>query len=548
MVTQDFEKATRTLIDNLKNICAAYGLGNDGNEFKIITQVFLYKFLNDKFAHEAKAIRPELAEADSWEQAIADLDDSARDMLQLQMSPDTARLKPEHFIAQLFSRQNAPEFAKLFDDTLRDIAISNNDIFAVKTEGGAKVTLFDRVSEYITDETRRDDFCRAIINKLVEFSFERIFDQKYDFYAALFEYLIKDYNKDSGGKYAEYYTPHAVARIMAAILVPPAQQGSITNVSCYDPSAGSGTLLMSLAHAIGEQRCSIYSQDISQKSSSLLRLNLILNNLVHSIPNIIQGNTLLHPYHKEDGRNGSALKKFDYIVSNPPFKMDFSDDRDELDVKEQQARFFAGVPKVPKKAVDKMAIYQLFIQHIVHSLHPGGKAAVVVPTGFITAQSGIDKRIRQHLVDKRMLAGVVSMPSNIFATTGTNVSILFIDDANEEGVVLIDASNLGAKVKEGKNQKTVLSAEEEDRIITTFNSKKAVDDFSVVVSYDDIAAKNYSLSAGQYFDVKIEYVDLTPEEFADQMRNFRETLNRFFEESADLEKQINDRLAGLHYE
>ena len=215
MVTQDFEKRTRQLIDNLKGICASYGLGNDGNEFKIITQVFLYKFLNDKFAFEAKRIDTSLSKTDNWELSIAQLSADQLEMLQFQMGPDTARLKPEHFIAHLFSNQNASEFAKLFDDTLRDIAITNNDIFAVKTDGGAKVTLFDRLSEYITDESKRDNFCRAIINILVEFSFERIFTQKYDFYAALFEYLIKDYNKDSGGKYAEYYTPHAVSKIMA---------------------------------------------------------------------------------------------------------------------------------------------------------------------------------------------------------------------------------------------------------------------------------------------------------------------------------------------
>ena len=544
MVTHDFENRTRQLIDSLKSICAAYGLGNDGNEFKIITQVFLYKFLNDKFAFEAKKIRPALAQAENWEQAIASLSTDDLEMLQLQMGADTARLKPEHFIAHLFGRQNAPEFAKLFDDTLRDIAITNNDIFAVKTDGGAKVTLFDRVSEYITDTSKRDAFCRAIINKLVEFSFERIFTQKYDFYAALFEYLIKDYNKDSGGKYAEYYTPHAVAKIMAAILVPEAVRGKVSNVSCYDPSAGSGTLLMNIAHAIGEQRCAIFSQDISQKSSSLLRLNLILNNLVHSIPNIIQGNTMLHPYHRE----GKALKKFDYIVSNPPFKMDFSDFRNELDSKENHERFFAGVPNIPKQAVDKMAIYQLFLQHIIYSLKPGGKAAVVVPTGFITAQSGIDKGIRQHLVDNKMLAGVVSMPSNIFATTGTNVSILFIDDANKEGVVLLDASGLGTKVKDGKNQKTLLSEAEEDRIIATFNAKQAVEDFSVVVSYADIAAKNYSLSAGQYFDVKIEYSDLTPAQFAVKMQGFTVRLDGLFQESAGLEQEIKKQLSGLRYE
>lgn len=544
MVELEFQQKTKELIDSLKNICAHYGLGNDGNEFKIITQTFLYKFLNDKFAYEAKQIDKKVDSAEKWEEVLSAMSEDELEMLQLQMGGDTALLKPHHFISYLFSQQNAPDFAKLFDDTLRDIAQTNNDVFAVKTDGGAKVVLFDRVSEYIADESKRDAFCRAIINKLVEFSFERIFTQKFDFYATIFEYLIKDYNSNAGGKYAEYYTPHAVARIMAAILIPADQQGKVKNVSCYDPSAGSGTLLMNVAHAIGEDKCSIYTQDISQKSSSLLRLNLILNNLVHSIPNVIQGNTVLHPYHKD----GKELKKFDYIVSNPPFKMDFSDFRDELDSKENKERFFAGIPKIKAKAKDKMEIYQLFLQHIIYSLKPGGKAAVVVPTGFITAQSGIDKSIREYLVNHKMLAGVVSMPSNIFATTGTNVSILFMDDRNKDKVVLIDASNLGEKIKDGKNQKTVLSEEEEQRIIDVFNFKDREDDFSVVVSYDDIAAKNYSLSAGQYFDVKIEYVDITPAQFVEKMQDFSSNLDCLFSQSRDLEDEIKKQLAGLKYE
>jgi type I restriction enzyme M protein len=544
LVTQQFEQRTRELIDGLKAICTSYGLSNDSSEYKIITQVFLYKFLNDKFAFEVKKLLPKLTELDSWESTIASMSPDEMEMLQMQLGPDTAKLKPEHLIAHLFGLQNAPEFAKLFDDTLLDIAISNNEIFSVKTDGGAKITLFDRVSEYITDTSKRDAFCRAIINKLGDFSFERIFNEKYDFYAAIFEYLIKDYFKDSGGGYAEYYTPHAVAKIMAAILVPEYLRGKINNVSCYDPSAGSGTLLMNIAHAIGEQRCSIYSQDIAQKSSSLLRLNLILNNLVHSIPNIIQGNTMLHPYH----RDGKALKKFDYIVSNPPFKIDFSDFRNELDTKEHRERFFAGVPNIPKQAVQKMAIYQLFLQHIIFSLKPNGKAAVVVPTGFITAQSGIDKGIRQYLVDKKMLAGVVSMPSNIFATTGTNVSILFIDASNKSNVVLIDASNLGTKVKDGKNQKTLLSTEEEDRIIATFNAKEAVEDFSVVVSYEQIYDKNFSFSAGQYFDIKIQYSDLTPDQFKSKLQIFTDRIDALFNESKELEIEIKNRLSGLRHE
>ena len=114
--------------------------------------------------------------------------------------------------------------------------------------------------------------------------------------------------------------------------------------------------------------------------------------------------------------------------------------------------------------------------------------------------------------------------------------------------MLMDASKLGTTVKDGKNQKTLLSAEEEDRIISTFNKHEAVEDFTVVVSYEQITEKNYSLSAGQYFDVKIEYIDITPEEFAAKMDGFKLNLDRLFEDSKDLEKEIKKQLGGLKYE
>jgi len=541
VTTINFEKQIKDLIDTLKSICANYGLGNDGNEFKIITQVFLYKFLNDKFAYELKKIDESIQKASSWESEFKALDEDKRKKLFRRLGAKAARLQPEYLITHLFDIQNSKDFAKTFDDTLDAIARDNNEIFASKNEQWSKSLNFLTISVSLLLTIHNEiNFCRAIINKLVHFSFEPFFSQKYDFYATIFEYLIKDYNSDSGGKYAEYYTPHAVAKIMASILV----RGDVKDVSCYDPSAGSGTLLMNIAHAIGEEKCSIYSQDISQKSSTLLRLNLILNNLVHSISNVIKGNTLLEPYHKE----GKGLQKFDYIVSNPPFKTDFSEYRNDLDNKDNSERFFAGIPKIPAKKKESMAIYSLFLQHIIYSLKEDGKAAVVVPTGFITAQTGIDKKIREHLIENKMLGGVVSMPSNIFATTSTNVSILFIDASNKNDVVFIDASKLGKKIKEGKNQRTVLESIEEQLIIDTFNEKKIVEDFSVVVSYDDIKAKNYSFSAGQYFDVKIEYVDITKDEFNTKMKVFSSNIESMFKESRQLEDDIKKQLTGLVYE
>ncbi len=541
MVEQVFMSKTKNLIDSLKWVCARFGLWNDGNEFKIITQVFLYKFMNDKFWYEVKQLDSKLKNAQNWEDEIKRYSESEYGFLMRKMSPDSAKLKPEHFLSTLFNSSTKDQFWKLFDDTLRDIAKTNNDIFSVKTEAGTKIQLFEELTNYIADSSKRDPFAKAIVNQLMEFSFEEIFHQKFDFFSTIFEYLIKDYNKDGGGKYAEYYTPHAVAKIMSAIMV----DGPVSNATVYDPSAGSGTLLMNIAHAIGEDKCTIYSQDISQKSSWMLRLNLILNNLVHSIPNIIQWNTILDPYH----RQWDELMKFDFIVSNPPFKLDFSDYRDDLDTKDNKQRFFAGVPNIPKAKKESMAIYLLFLQHIIVSLSAKWKAAIVVPTGFITAQSGIEKKIRERLIEEKMLKWVVSMPSNIFATTGTNVSVIFLDKQNKDGkVVLMDASKLWTTIKDGKNQKTVLSTEEEQKIIDIFHKGEQVEDVSVVVSYDEIKEKNYSFSAGQYFDIKIEYVDITKEDFEAKMKEYETNLQGFFTESKKLEDEIFSQLKWLKYE
>lgn len=543
MTSEVIMAKTKAMIDDLKTVCANYGLGNASSEYKIITEVFLYKFLNDKFLHEIRKVDDNLKNAENIEETLTNMDDDEYEFLLASLPPATAQLKKEHFISFLFNNKNREKFNELFDETLVDIANFNIDVFAVKTGSEDKIRLFDALSVFVTETNKRADFCRAIIDNLVAFSFEEAFSQKYDFFAAVFEYLIKDYNKDFG-KYAEYYTPHSIASIIAKILVPE----GIQNVNIYDPAAGSGTLVLALAHQIGEENCTIYTQDISQKSNEFLRLNLILNNLVHSLGNVVHGDTLLEPQHLNKQKNG--LMKFDYIVSNPPFNVDFSDNRDTLAGENYKERFWAGVPKVPNKDKDKMAIYQMFLQHIIYSLKEDGKAAVVVPTGFLTAGTGIPKSIREYIIKEKMLRGVISMPSNIFATTGTNVSILFLDRANKDGkVLLMDASKLGHKEKvDGKNQRTVLEPEEIQDIIGTFINGEEKDDFSVLVDYEQIEQKKLSFSAGQYFEVKIEYVELTPEEFDAKMNDYTVELQNLFAEGNKLQQEILEQLKKVRYD
>ncbi len=544
--TQNIEAKTIGLIDSLRTTCGEYGLAGGGSEYKIITEMFLYKFFNDKFGYEVKNhpfYGERLSRAEKWDSEYDKFTEEEIEDLFSYLPGSVPRLKPHQTLAHLYNASTQGDFSTLLDATLIEIASLNEDTFSVLTSGNSKVQVFKGVGHFIIDPGKRDQFALALMKNLASFNFEEVFSEKYDFFSRIFQYLIKDYNNAGGGKYAEYYTPREIATVMARLLVGDEKKRGVT---CYDPAAGTGTLLLALAHQIGEDRCSICSQDISEKSSEMLRLNLILNGLSESLPNVRQGNTLLEPAHKES--NGT-LKKFDFVVSNPPFKLDFPEYRDTLAA--DGVRFWAGVPNAVQKIKPKptMAIYTCFIQHVLNSLSKNGKAAVVVPTGFITSKSGIGLKILKRIVDEKWVYGVISMPSNVFADTGTNVSVLFFDkSATGNEVVLMDASRLGEDYQDANgNKKHKLLPEEIELLVDAFRKKGAIEDLSVVATYEEIREKGYSLSAGQYFDIKIDYVDISPEEFEKRMNGYRSKLTELFEESHRLESEILQQLKNLKF-
>lgn len=539
----ELENKIKRLIDDLKAVCNTYGLSGEGDEYKIISQSFLYKFLNDKFIHDVCNIDKSLANTQNLQEALFAKTEDEYAILMAKLGGATAKFKPTHLISYLYAQQNVDEFYKVFNETLNDIASQNSASFSVHTAGGKNVLLFEpALLNAITDEDKRDDAARAIINKLANdrFDFVEAFGHGFDFFSTIFEYLIKDYNANGGGNYAEYYTPHSVAKIIAKILV--GDNSDLTSQKVLDPSAGSGTLLMNIAHEIGTNKCSVYSQDISQKSSNLLRLNLILNNLAHSISNVVEGNTITDPAHL------NYREKFDFIVSNPPFKVDFSEYRDDIDNDNNRTRFFAGVPKTPptEKMRKKMPIYLLFLQHIMWMMSKTGHAAIVVPTGFLTAKGSIEQKIRKKMIEEEMLKAVVSMPSNIFANTGTNVSVLFLDKSRKnEQIILLDASNLGEKIKEEDNQKTVLRDSDINKIIEILSTNKVEKSLSVLVNKEEVIQKNFSFAAGQYFDIEIDYPKLTKEEFSKKMKDYKDQLSSLYDERRTAESKILDDIEGL---
>ena len=488
------KEKTIALIDSLKSTCQTYGMGNDGNEYKIITQVFLYKFINDKFGYAIKEVDENIAKAEKWETAYTELSEDDRADLLDALAADIPILYPEHLISNLWNQQAKGDFNLIFDQTMKDIADKNMGIFSTQTTQNTKIPLFESLTQYVTDDGQRAPFARALVDKLVKFSFEEAFSEHYDFFSAIFEYLIKDYNTAGGGKYAEYYTPHAIATIMARLLV--GGKTDLHNIECYDPSAGTGTLLMALGHQIGEDRCTIFAQDISQRSNKMLKLNLILNGLISSLDHAIQGDTLVSPYHKSD--DGENLRTFDYVVSNPPFNMDFSDTHEKIAA--MPARFWAGVPNIPKKKKESMAIYTCFIQHIINSMKKDGRGAVVVPSGFLTDTGSIQSEIRNYLIQNRFLSSVVQMPTNVFANTNTSVSVIFIDKKQKnDSIMFIDASKLGKSVKIDDSTKTIFSDDDVEKIVNAVIKRSCVPEFSIDVDVKNIESNNNMIKPGLYF-------------------------------------------------
>ena len=547
----ELEKNIKEIIDDLQGLCSQNGLSNTAGEEIVVTSVFLYKFLNDKFIANLKKFAKDINV--SFDEIIKNENDYL-DAFYDTYSQDVA-FAYEDTIDYLVSHIGDNDFYKQFDKTLERISNypKNND-FSVETSEGTKKPLFTAISQFV-EPSKRNAFIKNIFSYITRdrFDFGETIKGNYDFFSTIFEYLISNYNVASG-TYAEYFTPQALSSAIAKILVHMSLvEDKIYEV--YDPSAGSGSLVLHLAHELGNgkfgNKARVYTQDISQKSSRFLRINMLLNGLKESLTNIIEGDTLTSPAHyKINGDENSGIKQFDFITSNPPFKTDFSSTRNKIENDwKNTKRFFTGVPKIPENDKDKMAIYLCFIQHILYSLKDGGKAAIVVPTGFITAKNTIEKTIRKHIIDNHWLRGVISMPSNIFANTGTNVSVLFIDKTNQEGeVFLMDASKLGKKIKVGKNQKTVLSSEELDDIVKTFINHEVKEDFTVSVSYEQIKEKNYSLSAGQYFDIKIKYIELSQEEFNSKMKAHAENLNNSFKVGKSLEEEIKNILRNIKYE
>lgn len=207
---EEYLDKVKQMIDDLKAMTADLGLANTGDEYKIISELFTYKFLNDKLLYNFEHRE--------------DIEDSFDDFIDFADS-NTARIKEEYLLLNLFQKQNDKKFHKTFDKALEAISELNKDVYSIETSTGTKKPLFEPLSVYLRDPDKEVELAKRAINILCKYQFGgEIFEQGWDYFSSIFEYLIKDYNKDSG-KYAEYYTPAFAGAIMADILYNDTQIG-----------------------------------------------------------------------------------------------------------------------------------------------------------------------------------------------------------------------------------------------------------------------------------------------------------------------------------
>ncbi|MFB1301201.1 type I restriction-modification system subunit M [Helicobacter pylori] len=310
-----------------------------------------------------------------------------------------------------------------------------------------------------------------------------------------YEYLMRHFASESGKSKGQFYTPSEVSLLLSLLLG--IDENTRQDKSIYDPTCGSGSLLLKASSLAGEKGLTIYGQEKDISTTALCKMNMILHN--SATADIAKGgsSTLSNPLFTENG----MLKTFDYVVANPPFSLKNWTDGLSIDPKSKQVindrfnRFEDGTP--PEKNGDFA-----FLLHIIKSLKNTGKGAVILPHGVLF-RGNAEGVIRKNLLMKGYIKGVIGLAPNLFYGTSIPACVIVLDKENahaRKGVFLIDASK-DFKKDGNKNR---LRDQDVQKMIDTFNALKEIPYYSKMVSLEEISANDYNLNIPRYIAAKQE--------------------------------------------
>lgn len=299
-----------------------------------------------------------------------------------------------------------------------------------------------------------------------------------------YEYLMSKFATESGKSKGQFYTPAEVSRVIAKVIG--ADKINKADVTLYDPTCGSGSLLLKVAYE-AQSEVSIYGQEKDITTVGLAIMNMYLHNC--TMAEIKQGNTIAKPQFTHN--NETALDTFDYVVANPPFSTK-SWSTGITPSEDVYGRFELGVP--PEKNGD-----YAFLLHILKSMKQTGHGAVILPHGVLF-RGNAEAIIRQNIVDKRWIKGIISLPANLFFGTGIPACIIVLDKSEAEsrkGIFMIDASK--GYIKDGNKNR--LRECDIKKIVDTFNAQLEIPKYSRLVPMEEITEKNdYNLNIPRYID------------------------------------------------
>ena len=414
-------------------------------------------------------------------------------MVERQMRYERFVLNEQASFDYIYDKRTATNVGEIINKALADIEEENK----AKLRGVFRNIDFN--SEIVLGQTKeRNAMLKTLLEDFyrIDLRPSRLIGE--DIIGNSYEYLISNFASDAGKKGGEFFTPSMVSELLARLVQPK------DNDRIYDPTCGSGSLLIRAYNKVPSKKAQIYGQERNGQTHSLARMNMFLHQVDDA--KIAWGDTISNPLHLENDK----LMKFQVIVANPPFSLDkwamgfageSSGDFKMEEGLDPYKRFSLGVPPTSKGDY-------AFVLHMLNSLSEGGRMGVVLPHGVLF-RGGSEGKIRQKIVEMNLLDAVIGLPVNLFYGVGIPAVILIIkQNRNNNDVIFINAANDGM-FERGKNQNR-LREEDLDKITKTYTSYETIEKFSYVASIDQIRENDFNLNIPRYVDTfeEEEKIDL----------------------------------------
>ncbi|UTJ05590.1 type I restriction-modification system subunit M [Arcobacter roscoffensis] len=472
-----------------------------------------YKYLSEKIEI---FINTDLLGADDFE--FANIDESFEDYEELlnDLQKDTVEelgyfLKPNELFSNIAKKGNneSKEESNFILDDLETI-LKNIESSTMGTGSQEDYeNLFEDLdltsSKLGKSEKQKNELISKVLAKLDEIDF-KLQDTKSDVLGDAYEYLIGKFASGAGKTAGEFYTPQEVSTLLAELVT--SKRKNIASI--YDPTCGSGSLLLRVAKVLPkDQHPKFYGQELTRTTYNLARMNMILHGVHYRDFDIKNEDTLEHPQHKD--------MQFEAIVANPPFSAHWS--ARELFLSDDR---FSHYGKLAPKTKADFA----FVQHMIHHLADNGTMAVVLPHGALY-RGNAEAHIRKYMIeDRNYIDAIIGLPANIFFGTPIPTSIMVLKKCRENpnDIMFIYAANEEENCKKENNKQKLLNTAIEE-IITTYKARENKDKYSYKASLEEIRKNDYNLNIPRYVDIFEDEEEIKLEEVSAEIEKYENSMN-----------------------